>query len=54
MTALVASEDGRRVLRAEAMGAVPDAERVGQELAEELLEQGAASVVTLDPGRWAS
>jgi hydroxymethylbilane synthase len=54
MTALVASEDGRRVLRAEAMGAAPDAERVGQELAEELLEQGAASVVTLDPGRWAS
>jgi hydroxymethylbilane synthase len=54
MIAVVASEDGRRVLRAEAEGAAHDAEGVGQGLAEDLLEQGAASVVTLDPGRRAS
>jgi len=54
MIAAVASEDGRRVLRAEAAGAPDDPEGVGQGLAEALLDQGAASVVALDPGRWAS
>jgi hydroxymethylbilane synthase len=53
MIALVASEDGRRVLRAEAAGPAEDAERVGQGLAEALLAQGAASLTALDPGRWA-
>jgi hydroxymethylbilane synthase len=54
MTALVASEDGRRVLRAEAAGAPEDAEALGRGLAESLLAQGAASVAALDPGRWPS
>jgi hydroxymethylbilane synthase len=54
MIAVVASEDGRRVLRAEATGAARDPEDVGQRLADELLSQGAASLVTLEPGRWPS
>lgn len=54
MWALVASEDGRRVLRAEAAGAPDDAEGLGQGLAETLLDRGAASVASLDPGRRAS
>ncbi|MGH7312021.1 MAG: hydroxymethylbilane synthase [Candidatus Rokuibacteriota bacterium] len=54
MIAVVASEDGRRVLRAEAAGVPDDAEGVGHGLAEALLDQGAASIVALDPGRWAS
>src|SRR2546425_1311359 len=54
MTAVVASEDGRRILRAEAAGAPEDAERLGRGLAEGLLEQGAASVTALNPGRWPS
>jgi hydroxymethylbilane synthase len=52
MTAVVASEDGQRMLRAEAAGAPPDAERLGRGLAEGLLAQGAASVTALNPGRW--
>jgi hydroxymethylbilane synthase len=51
MTAVVASEDGRRVLRADAAGAPGDAEAVGRALAETLLAQGAESVARLDPGR---
>ena len=53
MTAVVASEDGRKVLRAEAAGASADAETIGRGLAESLLAQGAAEVAGLDPGRWA-
>jgi len=52
MVALVASEDGRKVLRAEAAGAAEDAETMGRGLAESLLAQGAAEVAGLDPGRW--
>jgi hydroxymethylbilane synthase len=52
MAALVASEDGRKVLRAEAAGAAEDAETMGRGLAESLLAQGAAEVAGLDPGRW--
>ena len=52
MTALVASEDGRRVLRADAVGAPGDAEDVGRGLAELLLERGAETVTALDPSRW--
>lgn len=51
MRALVASEDGRRVLRAEAAGVPDDAEGLGRGLAEALLDQGAAAVALLDPGR---
>jgi hydroxymethylbilane synthase len=52
MTAVVASEDGQRVLRAEAAGSPQDAERLGRGLAESLLDRGAASVAALNPGRW--
>jgi hydroxymethylbilane synthase len=52
MTAVVASEDGQRILRAEAAGAPADAERLGRGLAESLLDRGAASVAALDPPRW--
>lgn len=52
MSAVVASEDGRRILRAEAAGAAEDAERLGRGLAESLLDRGAASVTALNPGRW--
>jgi hydroxymethylbilane synthase len=52
MSAIVASEDGRTVLRAEAAGALDDAERLGRGLAESLLERGAASVAALNPARW--
>jgi hydroxymethylbilane synthase len=54
MTAVVASEDGRQILRAEAGGAPEDPERLGRGLAEGLLAQGAASVAALNPGRWPS
>jgi hydroxymethylbilane synthase len=52
MSAVVASEDGRRILRAEAAGPLDDAERLGRDLAESLLERGAASVAALNPERW--
>jgi len=53
MTALVASEDGRKVLRASAVGAPEAPERLGQDLADSLLDQGAASVTQLKPvTRW--
>jgi hydroxymethylbilane synthase len=52
MTAVVASEDGRRVLRAEAGGPPSDAEAIGRGLAELLLERGAETVAALDPARW--
>ena len=53
MAAVVASEDGRKVLRAEAAGALDEAQAVGRGLAETLLAQGAAAVAGLDPDRWA-
>jgi hydroxymethylbilane synthase len=52
MTAVVASEDGRRILRADAAGARGDAEQLGRGLAELLLERGAEAVAALDPARW--
>ena len=52
MMALVASEDGRRILRADAAGAPGDAADVGRGLAELLLERGAEAVAALDPSRW--
>lgn len=47
LRAVVASEDGRRVLRSEAAGPAEDAEAIGQGLAEALLAQGAAEVASL-------
>jgi hydroxymethylbilane synthase len=49
MVGLVASEDGRKVLRASAHDAPDRAERLGRQLADTLLEQGAASVAALRP-----
>jgi hydroxymethylbilane synthase len=49
MNGLVASDDGRKVLRASGLG-TPDApERLGRQLAESLLDQGAVSVAALRP-----
>jgi hydroxymethylbilane synthase len=50
ITALVASDDGRKVLRTIASGPVDGAERLGRRVAESLLEQGAASIAPLQPG----
>jgi len=53
MTALVASEDGRKVLRASATASPAAPEGLGRRLADSLLEQGAASVTALRPeARW--
>lgn len=49
MTAVVAAEDGRRVLRAAGAAAVERAEALGRELAEQLLARGAAEVTALHP-----
>ena len=49
MIALVASEDGRKVLRASAVAPPAEPEGLGRRLADSLLEQGAASVTTLKP-----
>lgn len=51
MTALVASDDGRKVLRATGIGAPDTAERLGRQLADSLLDQGAASVAPLQSGK---
>jgi hydroxymethylbilane synthase len=48
---VVAGEDGRRVLRASASAPATAAERVGRELAETLLERGAADITALQPVR---
>jgi hydroxymethylbilane synthase len=52
MTAVVASDDGARILRAEAAAPPDEAEALGRGLAESLLAEGAAEVTALDPGRW--
>jgi hydroxymethylbilane synthase len=53
MNGLVASDDGRKILRGSARGSAGQPEQLGRELAESLLDQGAASVAALDPGaRW--
>jgi len=49
ITALVASDDGRKVLRATLAGAADNAERLGRRAADSLLEQGAATVAPLRP-----
>src|SRR5439155_507411 len=45
----LASEDGRKVLRTSAVGAREEPERLGQRLADALLDQGATSVTPLKP-----
>ena len=52
MTAMVASEDGRKILRADASGSPDAAEAIGYGLAELLLERGAEAVAALQPSRW--
>ena len=54
VVALVASEDGREILRGRDTGTVDDPEAVGQRLGEWLLDQGAEAVAALDPGRWSA
>ncbi len=49
MSAVVASEDGRRVLRASAAAPATDAVRLGRELADTLLDLGAADITPLEP-----
>jgi hydroxymethylbilane synthase len=49
MTALVVSEDGRRILRAGGAAPAADAANLGRSLADELLAQGAAGITELDP-----
>lgn len=51
MAAVVASEDGRRVLRAEAAGRPADAAAIGRSLAASLLARGAGALVRLAPAR---
>jgi len=46
---VVASEDGRQVLRASLGGARADAARLGRELADRLLDDGAAAITPLHP-----
>jgi hydroxymethylbilane synthase len=54
MVAVVASEDGRQVLRARAAAAPGDAERLGRGLADTLLARGAAGITALEPTAGAS
>jgi hydroxymethylbilane synthase len=49
MTAIVASEDGRTVLRSSAQAPPADAARLGRDLAGVLLERGAAAITPLGP-----
>ncbi len=49
MSVVVASEDGRRVLRASAAAPAADAVRLGCELADTLLGRGAADITALEP-----
>ena len=49
LTALVASEDGGTVLRARSEGSVARAAAIGRELADALLDRGAAEVAPLRP-----
>lgn len=51
MTAIVASEDGRQMLRAEAAGPAAEAAALGERLACSLLDRGAATVTSLNPER---
>jgi hydroxymethylbilane synthase len=49
MTAIVASEDGRTVLRSSAEAPAMDAARLGRDLASVLLDRGAAAIIPLEP-----
>ena len=49
MDAVVASEDGRRVLRAAVTGAAETAAALGRRLADDLFARGAADVTALNP-----
>jgi hydroxymethylbilane synthase len=49
MTAIVASEDGRQILRANAAAPVADAQCLGRDLADALLARGAAKITALEP-----
>lgn len=49
LTAVVASEDGRQVLRSSAAAPAADAVRLGRGLADALLAQGAAAITALKP-----
>jgi hydroxymethylbilane synthase len=49
MSAVVASEDGRRVLRASGAAPAREAGRLGSDLADALLAQGAADITPLTP-----
>lgn len=43
--ALVASPDGQTIYRAEARGLIPDAQKLGQQVAEQLSAQGAGAII---------
>ena len=49
ISGVVASEDGRRVVRASAIAPAADAVRLGRELADTLLARGAADIAALSP-----
>lgn len=49
MSAIVASEDGRQVLRASATAPAAGAEKLGRTLADTLLARGAAGIAPLSP-----
>ena len=49
LAAIVASEDGRRLLRASDSGPTADATAIGRGVADSLLAQGAAQITALEP-----
>ena len=49
MSAVVADDDGRRLLRTSGSGAAAEAETLGRRLGEEMLAKGAASITALNP-----
>jgi hydroxymethylbilane synthase len=49
LMAIVASEDGRRLLRATGSGSTIDAAAIGRSAADSLLAQGAAEITALEP-----
>jgi porphobilinogen deaminase len=49
LRALVASADGRRIVRAEATGGIGDPEQLGRRVADGLRAQGAAEILATLP-----
>ena len=49
LSAMVASDDGRRMLRASGSGSMGDAAAIGRGVADSLLAQGAARITVLEP-----